>query len=401
MPTEKSKPCVVLGVTGGIAAYKACELLRLLQKQGIDVFVVMTKNACRFVAPLTFETLSGHPVAVDTFERPATWEVEHIALAKRADLFLIAPATANIIGKMACGIADDMLSTTVMATRAPVMIAPAMNTGMWESAAVQQNIRTLEACGVQIVTPATGHLACGDSGEGKLEDVAVIADRAVSLLRRPHDLEGVRVLVTAGPSREPLDPVRYVSNRSSGRMGYAIARAAQRRGAQVTLLSGPVALDCPAGVTLVPFLTTQELLEQASALAPRQDIVIQAAAPADYRAREVAAQKIKKQGGEELVLHLVENPDVAAALGKEKRADQVFIGFAAETNDVLEHARTKLARKNLDMIVANDVTQPGAGFDVHTNIVTLITQANTTPLPLLTKDEVADRILDRALSLRG
>ena len=401
MPTEKSKPCVVLGVTGGIAAYKACELLRLLQKQGIDVFVVMTKNACRFVAPLTFETLSGHPVAVDTFERPATWEVEHIALAKRADLFLIAPATANIIGKMACGIADDMLSTTVMATRAPVMIAPAMNTGMWESAAVQQNIRTLEACGVQIVTPATGHLACGDSGAGKLEDVAVIADRAVSLLRRPHDLEGVRVLVTAGPSREPLDPVRYVSNRSSGRMGYAIARAAQRRGAQVTLLSGPVALDCPAGVTLVPFLTTQELLEQASALAPRQDIVIQAAAPADYRAREVAAQKIKKQGGEELVLHLVENPDVAAALGKEKRADQVFIGFAAETNDVLEHARTKLARKNLDMIVANDVTQPGAGFDVHTNIVTLITQANTTPLPLLTKDEVADRILDRALSLRG
>ena len=401
MPTEKSKPCVVLGVTGGIAAYKACELLRLLQKQGIDVFVVMTKNACRFVAPLTFETLSGHPVAVDTFERPATWEVEHIALAKRADLFLIAPATANIIGKMACGIADDMLSTTVMATRAPVMIAPAMNTGMWESAAVQQNIRTLEARGVQVVTPTTGHLACGDSGAGKLEDVAVIADRAVSLLRRPHDLEGVRVLVTAGPSREPLDPVRYVSNRSSGRMGYAIARAAQRRGAQVTLLSGPVALDCPAGVTLVPFLTTQELLEQASALAPRQDIVIQAAAPADYRAREVAAQKIKKQGGEELVLHLVENPDVAAALGKEKRADQVFIGFAAETNDVLEHARTKLARKHLDMIVANDVTQPGAGFDVHTNIVTLITQADTTPLPLLTKDEVADRILDRALSLRG
>lgn len=207
--------------------------------------------------------------------------------------------------------------------------------------------------------------------------------------------------MTAGPSREPLDPVRYVSNRSSGRMGYAIARAAQRRGAQVTLLSGPVALDCPAGVTLVPFLTTRELLEQASALAPRQDIVIQAAAPADYRAREVAAQKIKKQGGEELVIHLVENPDVAAALGKEKRADQVFIGFAAETNDVLEHARTKLARKNLDMIVANDVTQPGAGFDVHTNIVTLITQADTTPLPLLTKDEVADRILDRALSLRG
>ncbi|MGN0997744.1 MAG: bifunctional phosphopantothenoylcysteine decarboxylase/phosphopantothenate--cysteine ligase CoaBC [Candidatus Ventricola sp.] len=400
MPAESNKPCVVLGVTGGIAAYKACELLRLLQKQGIDVFVVMTKNACRFVAPLTFETLSGHPVAVDTFDRPATWEVEHIALAKRADLFVIAPATANIIGKMACGIADDMLSTTVMATKAPVLIAPAMNTGMWESAAVQQNIRTLISCGVQVVTPASGHLACGDSGAGKLEDVAVIADRAVALLRQPRDLEGLRVLVTAGPTREALDPVRYISNRSSGRMGYAIARAAQRRGAQVTLLSGPVALDCPAGVTLVPFLTTQELLEQASARAPGQDIVIQAAAPADYRAREIAGQKIKKRGGEELVLHLVENPDVAAALGREKRAEQVFVGFAAETNDVLAHAQEKLTRKNLDMIVANDVTQPGAGFDVSTNIVTLITRTETTPLPLLTKDEVADRILDRALSLR-
>lgn len=400
MSSEMKKPCVVLGVTGGIAVYKACELLRLLQKRGIDVFVVMTQNACRFVAPLTFETLSGHPVAVDTFDRPQTWEVEHIALAKRADLFLIAPATANIMGKMACGIADDMLSTTVMATRAPVLVAPAMNTGMWENAAVQQNIKTLRARGVEIVAPVSGHLACGDSGAGKLEDVAVIAERACELLFAKKDMEGLRVMVTAGPSREALDPVRYISNRSSGKMGYAIAQAAQKRGAEVTLLSGPVAIEVPQGVKLVPFTTTQELLDRASELAREQDLLIQAAAPADYRAKEVAPQKIKKQGGEPMTFTLVENPDVAATLGKAKRSGQVFVGFAAETNDVLAHARDKLARKNLDMIVANDVTRPGAGFDVDTNIVTLITKDGQEALPMMSKAEVAQRILDRALALR-
>lgn len=400
MSSEMKKPCVVLGVTGGIAVYKACELLRLLQKRGIDVFVVMTQNACRFVAPLTFETLSGHPVVVDTFDRPQTWEVEHIALAKRADLFLIAPATANIMGKMACGIADDMLSTTVMATRAPVLVAPAMNTGMWENAAVQQNVRTLRARGVEIVAPASGHLACGDSGAGKLEDVAVIAERACELLFAKKDMEGLRVMVTAGPSREALDPVRYISNRSSGKMGYAIAQAAQKRGAEVTLLSGPVAIEAPQGVKLVPFTTTQELLDRASELAQEQDLLIQAAAPADYRAKEVAPQKIKKQGGEPMTFTLVENPDVAATLGKAKRSGQVFVGFAAETNDVLAHARDKLARKNLDMIVANDVTRPGAGFDVDTNIVTLITKDGQEALPMMSKAEVAQRILDHALALR-
>lgn len=400
MSSEMKKPCVVLGVTGGIAVYKACELLRLLQKRGIDVFVVMTQNACRFVAPLTFETLSGHPVAVDTFDRPQTWEVEHIALAKRADLFLIAPATANIMGKMACGIADDMLSTTVMATRAPVLVAPAMNTGMWENAAVQQNVKTLRARGVEIVAPVSGHLACGDSGAGKLEDVAVIAERACELLFAKKDMEGLRVMVTAGPSREALDPVRYISNRSSGKMGYAIAQAAQKRGAEVTLLSGPVAIEAPQGVKLVPFTTTQELLDRASELAQEQDLLIQAAAPADYRAKEIAPQKIKKQGGEPMTFTLVENPDVAATLGKAKRSGQVFVGFAAETNDVLVHARDKLARKNLDMIVANDVTRPGAGFDVDTNIVTLITKDGQEALPMMSKAEVAQRILDRALALR-
>lgn len=400
MSSELKKPCVVLGVTGGIAVYKACELLRLLQKRGIDVFVVMTQNACRFVAPLTFETLSGHPVAVDTFDRPQTWEVEHIALAKRADLFLIAPATANIMGKMACGIADDMLSTTVMATRAPVLVAPAMNTGMWENAAVQQNVKMLRARGVEIVAPVSGHLACGDSGAGKLEDVAVIAERACELLFAKKDMEGLRVMVTAGPSREALDPVRYISNRSSGKMGYAIAQAAQKRGAEVTLLSGPVAIEAPQGVKLVPFTTTQELLDRASELAQEQDLLIQAAAPADYRAKEVAPQKIKKQGGEPMTFTLVENPDVAATLGKAKRSGQVFVGFAAETNDVLAHARDKLARKNLDMVVANDVTRPGAGFDVDTNIVTLITKDGQEALPMMSKAEVAQRILDRALALR-
>lgn len=400
MSSEMKKPCVVLGVTGGIAVYKACELLRLLQKRGIDVFVVMTQNACRFVAPLTFETLSGHPVAVDTFDRPQTWEVEHIALAKRADLFLIAPATANIMGKMACGIADDMLSTTVMATRAPVLVAPAMNTGMWENAAVQQNVKTLRARGVEIVAPVSGHLACGDNGAGKLEDVAVIAERACELLFAKKDMEGLRVMVTAGPSREALDPVRYISNRSSGKMGYAIAQAAQKRGAEVTLLSGPVAIEAPQGVKLVPFTTTQELFDRASELAQEQDLLIQAAAPADYRAKEVAPQKIKKQGGEPMTFTLVENPDVAATLGKAKRSGQVFVGFAAETNDVLAHARDKLARKNLDMIVANDVTRPGAGFDVDTNIVTLITKDGQEALPMMSKAEVAQRILDRALALR-
>lgn len=400
MSSEMKKPCVVLGVTGGIAVYKACELLRLLQKRGIDVFVVMTQNACRFVAPLTFETLSGHPVAVDTFDRPQTWEVEHIALAKRADLFLIAPATANIMGKMACGIADDMLSTTVMATRAPVLVAPAMNTGMWENTAVQQNVKTLRARGVEIVAPVSGHLACGDSGAGKLEDVEVIAERACELLFAKKDMEGLRVMVTAGPSREALDPVRYISNRSSGKMGYAIAQAAQKRGAEVTLLSGPVAIEVPQGVKLVPFTTTQELLDRASELAREQDLLIQAAAPADYRTKEVAPQKIKKQGGEPMTFTLVENPDVAATLGKAKRSGQVFVGFAAETNDVLAHAKDKLARKNLDMIVANDVTRPGAGFDVDTNIVTLITKDWQEALPMMSKAEVAQRILDRALALR-
>ena len=391
---------VLLGVTGSIAAYKIAGLASMLKKQHADITVLMTQNATNFINPITFETLTGNKCLIDTFDRNFQYSVEHVALAKRADIVLIAPASANVIGKIANGIADDMLSTTVMATRAPVLVAPAMNTGMWENAAVQQNVKTLRARGVEIVAPVSGHLACGDSGAGKLEDVAVIAERACKLLFAKKDMEGLRVMVTAGPSREALDPVRYISNRSSGKMGYAIAQAAQKHGAEVTLLSGPVAIEVPQGVKLVPFTTTQELLDRASELAQEQDLLIQAAAPADYRAKEVAPQKIKKQGGEPMTFTLVENPDVAATLGKAKRSGQVFVGFAAETNDVLAHARDKLARKNLDMIVANDVTRPGAGFDVDTNIVTLITKDGQEALPMMSKAEVAQRILDRALALR-
>ena len=400
MGADGGRPCVVLGVTGGIAAYKACEVLRLLQKAGCDVFVVMTKNACRFVAPLTFETLSGHPVACDTFERPAAWEVEHVALAKRADLFLIAPATANVLAKMAAGIADDMLSTTVLATRAPVLAAPAMNTGMLENAATQENLALLRKRGVRFVMPVSGHLACGDEGSGKLADPGTIAEAALAVLRKKQDLSGLRVAVTAGPTREPLDPVRYLTNRSSGKMGYAIARAARERGAEVTLLSGPVSLEPPVGVRLVRFETTEDLLNAALSVADGQDVVIQAAAPGDFRAETTAAQKVKKDGSGVWALRLVENPDVAAAIGARKKEGQILVGFAAETENLLANAGKKLARKSLDLIVANDVTKPGAGFDVETNIVTLVTAEETVSLPIMRKEEVADRILDAVVRLR-
>lgn len=390
----EQKPCVVLGVTGGIAAYKACELLRLLQKEDVDVYVIMTENATRFVTPLTFETLSGHPVVTDTFDRPQTWEVEHIALAKRANLFLVAPATANTMAKMANGIADDMLSTTLLATKAPVLVAPAMNTGMYTNPATQQNIETLRSRGIHFVEPETGALACGDVGAGRLADVWTIKERAMELLTVKKDLAGLRIAVTAGPTQEAIDPVRYISNRSSGKMGYAIARAAQQRGAQVTLLSGPVSLNVPSGVTCIQVKTTRELYEAAIQIAREQDVIIQAAAPADFGVKEQASQKIKKDGSGYLRIDLTENPDVAAELGRMKTARQVLIGFAAETNDVEKNAAQKLHKKNLDLIVANDVSQAGAGFDVDTNIVTFYTKDGSAAFPILSKEDVAHHILD-------
>ena len=391
--------CVVVGVTGGIAAYKACEVVSRLKKLNADVRVIMTRNATEFVQPLTFQSLSHNPVSVDTFANIQTWEIEHIALAQRADLFIIAPATANIIGKLACGIADDMLSTTVMATRAPVLIAPAMNTAMLENPATQQNLRTLESRGMRMIAPGVGMLACGTSGAGRMSEPEQIVAAAVEALRPREDLAGLEVVVTAGPTAEPLDPVRFITNRSSGKMGYALAAAARARGADVTLISGPTALDAPAGVNVVHIRTTQELYDAVMANAGA-DVVIQAAAPADYRAREVSPTKIKRTG-ETLMVELVPNPDIAAALGERKRAGQTLVGFAAETNDVVANAQGKLRRKSLDLIVANDVTRAGAGFDVDTNIITLIDAGSTRELPLMTKREAADRILDRVLELRA
>jgi len=390
---------IVLGVTGGIAAYKACSLCSQLKKAGAQVYVILTKNACQFVTPLTFETLSNHPAVTDTFARPETWEVEHVALAKRADLFVIAPATANILAKMACGIADDMLSTTVLATRAPILAAPAMNTGMWENAATQMNVQTLKKRGVRFVGPEGGYLACGDSGAGRMSEPDAIAAVIDEMLHPKRDMEGVRLLVTAGPTREKIDPVRYITNRSSGKMGYAIAKAAANRGAQVTLVTGPVSLSVPDGVNAVHIQSTQELYDAMTALCCDNDIVVQAAAPADFAPESVAEQKIKKQGDGDLILTLRQTPDVAAQVGKLKRAGQVLVGFAAETQDVLKNAKGKLKKKNLDMIVANDVTAPGAGFDVDTNIVTFVTNEKTETLPCLPKKQVAEELLDRAMAI--
>lgn len=394
-----SGKCVVVGVTGGIAAYKTCEVVSRLKKLHADVRVIMTKNATEFVSPLTFQSLSHNPVSVDTFANIQTWEIEHIALAQRADVFVIAPATANIIGKLACGIADDMLSTTVMATHAPVLIAPAMNTAMLENAATQQNMRTLSERGMRFIAPGTGMLACGTSGAGRMSEPSQIVDEIVRTLRPREDFAGLSVVVTAGPTAEPLDPVRYITNRSSGKMGYAIAEAAHARGAHVTLISGPTAIQPPKGVDVVRIGTTQELYDAVLGHADA-DVVIQAAAPADYRAREISPTKIKRTG-DSLMIELVPNPDIAAALGARKHPGQTLVGFAAETNNVVENAQGKLKRKSLDLIVANDVTRAGAGFDVDTNIVTLIDGEGMKELPMMTKREVADGILDRVAELRA
>ena len=392
---------IVLGVTGGIAAYKAVEVASRLRKLGAEVFVIMTKNACEFVMPLTFETISNHPVVTDTFARPETWEVEHIALAKRAALFLIAPATANIVAKIAHGIADDMLSTTVLATRAPILLAPAMNTNMWEAEATRENLQVLAKRGVLTVGPGSGFLAEGTYGVGRMAEPEEIVESVLSCLAQKQDFAGFKVLVTAGPTRERIDPVRYMTNDSSGKMGYAIARQAQRRGAKVTLVTGPVQLSVPDGVEIVNVETTSQMHDAVLGLFAEQDILIQAAAPADYRFTNPSDQKIKKQAGQTLVLEMTENPDIAVAVGKQKMPGQILVGFAAETQNVLENARAKLQKKNLDLIVANDVTLPGAGFHVDTNIATLITKEGVLERPLQTKIQLADDILDMALKLKA
>lgn len=391
---------IVLGVTGGIAAYKAAEVVSRLRKMGASVHVIMTENARQFITPLTLETLSANPVVYDTFERPATWEVEHIALAKRAEVFVIAPATANILAKMACGIADDMLSTTVLATKAPVLVAPAMNTGMWTAPATRQNVETLRQRGVRFVGPEAGFLACGDEGSGRMSEPAAIVGAIEAILCPRRDMEGLRVMVTAGGTRERIDPVRYIGNDSSGKMGFALAEAARQRGAEVTLVCGHTTAKRPEGIPVTEVESTCELYDAVLARAAKQDVVIQAAAPADYRPAHPSAQKIKKQAGEGITLELVENPDIAAAVGAAKRPGQTLVGFAAETEHLLDNARRKLDKKNLDMIVANDVSQPGAGFNVDTNMATLLTREGVVECPLQSKRDLAERILDEIVTLR-
>ena len=392
---------IVLGVTGGIAAYKSAEVVSRLRHSGASVHVIMTRNATEFVSPLTFQTLSAHPVVTDTFDTPEKWDVEHVALAKLADIFVIAPATANILAKMAHGIADDMLSTTVLATKAPILAAPAMNTGMWTAEATRTNIKILRERCVFFAGPESGMLACGDEGAGRMSEPAEIVKRIEEILNRKTDLRGMKVLVTAGATRERLDPVRFLSNDSSGKMGFALAEAARDRGAEVTLVKGSTTAALPSGIRSVQIESALDLLETMKKEAPDHEIVIQAAAVADYRPAESSDIKIKKKAGESLVLVLEENPDVAKAIGALKRENQTFVGFAAETDHVQKHAKEKLISKRLDMIVANDVTKPGAGFNTDTNIAALITTDGTEELPLMSKRDLADRILDRILTLRG
>ena len=385
---------IVLGVTGGIAAYKAAELVSRLKKAGAEVRVVMTENARKFIPALTLETLSGSRAYVDQFDRE--YEIEHVALAKWADLLVIAPATANCMGKIAGGIADDLLSATAMAVTCPILLAPAMNGNMWKSAACQENLRILLSRGIRAVGPESGRLACGDDDIGRMSEPAAIAEAIDAILNPARDLEGRRVLVTAGPTVEKIDPVRYITNRSTGKMGYALAEAARDRGAEVTLISGPVALEAPHGVHLVKIGSSAELCEAVLTCGETADLVIQAAAPADFTPAAVADKKIKKQPGEGMTLELVPTTDIAAELGRRKRPGQVLVAFAAETNDVRENAQKKLKKKNADLIVANDVTAPGAGFGTETNIVTIITETTVTEHPLMSKRQAADVILDAA-----
>ncbi len=390
---------IVLGVSGGIACYKAVELVRLLVTSGYRVQVIMTRGAMEFVTPLTFQTLSGHPVATETFNLTQESEIGHINLADSADLFVIAPATANIIGKIANGIADDLLTTVIMATQAPVLIAPAMNIHMYDNPILQENLRKLGRVGYHILEPAEGFLACGYEGKGRLPDpekIAVEIDRRL----KKNDLPGERFLITAGPTRESIDPVRYISNRSSGKMGYALARAAARRGAEVVLVSGPTGLDCPSGVRMVAVTTAAQMHDAVVKEFAAATAVVMAAAVADYRPAVMAGQKIKRGKGA-MELRLEPNPDIVKELGQ-KKAGKVLIGFAAETQDLAASAAKKLREKNLDMIVANNVAEAGSGFDGDTNIATILDRTGASQsLPLMSKDDLADRIYDRFLALKS
>jgi phosphopantothenoylcysteine decarboxylase/phosphopantothenate--cysteine ligase len=396
---QGKQPKIVLGVSGGIACYKAVELVRLLVQDGLGVQVIMTRGATEFVTPLTFQTLSGNPVATETFSLTQESDIGHIHLADAADLLAIAPATANMIGKIANGIADDLLTTVIMATQAPVLIAPAMNIHMFENPILQENLRKLRRVGYHVLEPAEGFLACGYEGKGRLPDPETIAEEIHRLLKK-KDLVGERLLITAGPNREPLDPVRYLSNRSSGKMGYALARAALRRGAEVALVSGPTALEAPAGARVIRVNTAAEMRDAVLQEFAACTTVIMAAAVADYRPVGGGDQKIKRGEGP-MELRLEPNPDIVKELGRMKDG-KFLVGFAAETEDLTANAARKLRDKNLDMIVANNVAEAGSGFDGDTNVATILDRSGTPrSLPLMTKDELADLIYDHLLALKN
>ena len=382
---------IVLGVTGSIAAYKIASLASMLMKQHADVTVIMTKNATNFINPITFESLTGNKCLVDTFDRNFEFQVEHVSLARQTDVFLTAPASANVIAKAAHGIADDMLTTTLLACTCPKIVAPAMNTRMYQNPVVQDNLEILKRYGMEVIDPANGYLACGDTGAGKMPDPEVLYEYIIKALT-PKDMAGRKVLVTAGPTQEKLDPVRYISNHSTGKMGYAIARQAMLRGAKVTLVSGKVNLQPPMGVRMVPVVSAADMAQAVKADAQEQDIIIKAAAVADYRPAVTADEKLKKKD-DEMNLVLERTEDILAWLGVHRRPGQFLCGFSMETEHMLENSRAKLEKKKIDMIVANNLKQTGAGFGTDTNVVTLLTKEDTLTLPIMSKEEVADRLL--------
>ena len=389
---------VLLGVTGGIAAYKAAYLASALHKLHAHVEVVMTEHATKFVAPLTFEQLTGNRCMVDTFDRNFSHQVEHIALADRTDLVLIAPATANVCAKLAHGLADDMLTTTVLACTCPKVIAPAMNTNMYLNPVTQDNLDTLRRYGWEVISPASGHLACGTTGPGRMPEPEVLLQHVLRVLALPHDLEGKRVLVTAGPTQEAIDPVRYLTNHSTGKMGYALARVAMLRGAQVTLVSGPTALEPPPFVEVVPVVSAQDMFEAVTGRQAWADLIFKAAAVADYTPADYHDDKVKKKDGD-LSIPLRRTQDILQYLGDHRRPGQVICGFSMETRDLLANSAAKLEKKHVDMICANNLKVAGAGFGTDTNVITLITRSGAEELPLLSKEEAAGRIIDRALAL--
>ena len=384
---------VIVGVTGSIAAYKAADLVSTLVKKGCDVFTIMTENAVNFINPITFETLTGHKCLVDTFDRDFNFNIEHVSLASRADACIIAPATANIIGKLACGIADDMLTTTVMAAKCPKLVAPAMNTGMYDEPVLQDNLRRLKGYGYEIIEPDEGRLACGVTGRGRLPDTGVLLQYLYRSIEEKDDLRGKKVVVTAGPTREPFDPVRYITNHSTGTMGYAIAASAWRRGADVTLISGTESLPDPVGVETVHVETAEDMFLAVREHFSGNDIVIKAAAVADYTPAVVSDEKIKKSD-DSMQVELKRTTDILSWLGENKVAGQFICGFAMETENLVERAKDKLAKKNADMIVANNLKVDGAGFGRDTNVITIITADGVRELPLMSKDDAADEILD-------